>query len=756
MSSPPKRYYFEMLPCHPQPEPLESLTSYLTRLAQANGMRSVHQLKQVCFPDRQAGVIQAMADYPWASFSALPTIAACPESTLLATTFYHLAYKFQRPTLPQTVGRFLSGTLAPSLRYCPLCLPTQQPYYSLAWRFRTLIGCPDHGCRLLDGCPHCSRDIPFLAAPFRLRFCPKCGQSLHTGAIEPLTDQEQQVARSHYLDLAFLLSPQPWEQEPQPRWVGPRLRRWRQIKQLTAQDVAHQTGKARRLVSALECHILERGANFQHFLDYVSCLGITMQELFSISLPTQAQRYEPPSPETTRQHENELIRRIQHAVQNLKSQDGPLTQRAVAEAVGMSVSCLRHYPRVKALLTQISQEYGQKRKQELVEKVEQAIKDCQSQHQAVTLKAVADRVGLSSGRLRFYPAVMAVVNQAKQEQAQRHQQELMSRVQEAIAQLKAQAQPVTELAVARLLGISATPLRYYPHIKALLDQSRQQADQRPTPTQNDKLSQSPQSSQQVLVERVQQAMASLQAQNRPLCRKAISRMIGRSTMRHYPDLAWAIEACLEDQQWRKQQREQDLIQRVEQAIKDLKALDQLPTQQAICDLTGLSLCVFRDYPRLKLIAAQLVLERHRYQQQQAQQRDQALLEALQAAIAALKAEGLLPTQRAVAQRVGVSISTLTAYPRTYARLQQMYQERVAEARKRAREREPDLVEKVQAAIEQLRASNDPVTQKRICRILGMARTHLKQYPKLRKIFEGFATERRLQQRKQAATRDNQG
>ena len=37
-------YFFDTLPVHPQPEQLESFTSYLTRLAEANGIQLVSQL----------------------------------------------------------------------------------------------------------------------------------------------------------------------------------------------------------------------------------------------------------------------------------------------------------------------------------------------------------------------------------------------------------------------------------------------------------------------------------------------------------------------------------------------------------------------------------------------------------------------------------------------------------------------------------------------------------------------------------------
>ncbi len=39
-----KQAIWNVLPLHPQPQPLESMTSYLTRLAEANGLQSIHEL----------------------------------------------------------------------------------------------------------------------------------------------------------------------------------------------------------------------------------------------------------------------------------------------------------------------------------------------------------------------------------------------------------------------------------------------------------------------------------------------------------------------------------------------------------------------------------------------------------------------------------------------------------------------------------------------------------------------------------------
>lgn len=125
--------YFEVLPLHPPPEYLESLTSYLTRIAEMNGIDGYKSLATLCLPNEPVSRVRTLKDYPLSSFSTLQSTTINPEATLLITIFYHLAKKFECSTEALPLSIFLSGSVADWLRYCPLCL-RDFPYYSLAWR----------------------------------------------------------------------------------------------------------------------------------------------------------------------------------------------------------------------------------------------------------------------------------------------------------------------------------------------------------------------------------------------------------------------------------------------------------------------------------------------------------------------------------------------------------------------------------------------------------------------------------------------
>lgn len=84
--------YFEVLAYHPHPRPFESLTSYLTRLAQGNGInKGVDAWLYLSFPPPQSGPrVHSLSDYPPARWGLLPLLTNRSEPELLATTFYYL------------------------------------------------------------------------------------------------------------------------------------------------------------------------------------------------------------------------------------------------------------------------------------------------------------------------------------------------------------------------------------------------------------------------------------------------------------------------------------------------------------------------------------------------------------------------------------------------------------------------------------------------------------------------------------------
>jgi len=278
-------YYFEVLPLHPPPEYLESLTSYLMRLAEHNGISSIDGISALCFPHQDRRITRYIADYPPISFDELTRVGTWSEEILRPTTFFHLAAKFGRSTLPQPISRFLSGCVSQYLRYCPVCFAEQRVrYYLLTWRFLIVTCCNKHKCRLLETCGHCGELIPLFISPFTVGNCPRCQHGLKLcTTVSVLDEGELEVASHAHDDIVFLLTPQQWEADSANviKRVGRRLSHLRQRKRLTAVEVASQIGVTLTIVEGIERGDFQgRGATLQCYFKYARYLCLDLREVF--------------------------------------------------------------------------------------------------------------------------------------------------------------------------------------------------------------------------------------------------------------------------------------------------------------------------------------------------------------------------------------------------------------------------------------------------------------------------------------------
>mgnify|MGYP002402708220 CR=1 FL=1 len=308
------RYYFDVLPLHPRPEYLESLTSYLMRLAELNGISSVDGLSALCFSHQDRRITREIADYPPVSFHDLMKAGTWSEEILRQTTFLHLASKFGRSTLPQPVSRFLSGFIGQYLRYCPACFAEQQVrHYLLSWRCLMVTCCLRHKCRLLEACGHCGELIPLLISPFALGRCPRCRRDLKLcAAASGASETELEAATHVHDDIVFLLTPQLWEIDGLSviKRVGRRLTHLRQMRGLTAVEVAGQIGVTITVVQGIERGDFQgRGATLLCYFKYAHFLCLDLKEVFSdvINAPNHVSATSlPPCPAC--QQNNRIIR----------------------------------------------------------------------------------------------------------------------------------------------------------------------------------------------------------------------------------------------------------------------------------------------------------------------------------------------------------------------------------------------------------------------------------------------------------------
>jgi hypothetical protein len=616
--SPNQPDFFDVLPYHPPPEPFESMTGYLARLAQGNGIKSVRALWAMCFADRcEERPLPRNPDFSLKSWEALPLVTTRSESDLLATTFYYLIQKFGRSIHHKSMTRFLKNCLSDGLRYCPLCL-REAAFYRLTWRFLTLRGCIKHGCRLLDRCGHCGQSIPFLVTPLVVGICPHCRGDLSDCQTDPFPKQARQTTLEHLHDLQFLLAP-----EPSPlmdtniiRAIGLRFAYLRLEKGIAVVDVTPQVGLPNTALHAMEGRGCG-GVTFFRYVQYAAYLGVTLRQVFNTVLPPEINEY------NWRQwsrsvpwREQTWVSRVQAAIKQLEAEGKPVCQQAICQALGCDQFILRQFPQVMAILE----------------------------------KFTADQ---------------------KAHQSQRQEEELLSQVQAATDQLKTEGKPITQRAICRLLGLPRgivdRPSRAGTVIKQAVTEAyltrQQHLQQRQKSLQSVPII--PEESK--VVRAVQQAIEQLKQAERPVTIKAICRITGLSTkkLRSYPHVDLMLDQIVIDrylkrqsQQKARRQREEELVQATQAAVAQLEAHNQLITQRAVGQIVGLSHTALSRYPRIKAIFNTFPQKQAIFRQKQRQQRERQLISSVQAAIRELELHNQSLSQENIARQVGVSISRL--------------------------------------------------------------------------------------------------
>lgn len=175
----------ERWPVALEPEPDELLSSWLHRLALAQGL-----------PPLAFGSALGLGGGAWSARLDLAPRAALLDQLarrtgLAAAAIAKLSFRDfgaralllpMRTTVPP---RHSGRWRATWLQACPSCLAEDQnPYFRRAWRLATTIFCPRHAMRLIDRCPACQQAlVPFdQAALAPQHFCAHCGFDLRRAA----------------------------------------------------------------------------------------------------------------------------------------------------------------------------------------------------------------------------------------------------------------------------------------------------------------------------------------------------------------------------------------------------------------------------------------------------------------------------------------------------------------------------------------------------------------------------------------------
>lgn len=573
-------YAIEALPIHPQPQPLETLTSYITRLAHANGFRFIHGLRYLLDIRYSLGTWH---DLPPKSFGLLPQAAHCSEARLLETTVYHLGRKFGRTRL-SAFTKFMAGTLADRRRYCPHCL-TETGYDRLPWRFSDILGCVDHHCLLLEACPYCHHQLPVFASPLNSFTCRCCGYDLREAQAPPLLDIEANLRR--WDELVYLLTPQLWELQ-QPRIINIArqvLGFMRMQRGILSRETAEYLNIKKSSFIMLE-HDRGRigGDMFLYYQRYAQFLGVSFEALFEqAAVDVYKGKLE--------RFEDARLAMVEQIIHDLREAGIRVTQRRVGERLGVEPNVLRGMPRVHACLRQAALERDGKtaqHEQALLDHIEAIIQRFRAHGRPTSVRAIAAELNVQESFFNPFPHVLArlrMLLQENQREKQAYADSLLQKTQQVVERMRQENHPLSAKAVAQQLNMTDSNLKNYPairaYLKTIIPSPQVQRQQR----------------EAILVERVQTAIAQLRTEGKFPTRKAITAMTGvsRSDFDYYPRLK-AIRVQLLHS--RGPAHEAYLLEKVRLAVQELRAAGLPVVRPLLEEKVGLAYGTLKYYPRI--------------------------------------------------------------------------------------------------------------------------------------------------------------
>jgi transcriptional regulator with XRE-family HTH domain len=658
--------HFDLLPIHPPPCDFESLTGYLTRLADVNGIRQINRLNVLTGLPFSAA--QGRSDLPTRTgFRHLPELTGCSVDRLNATTVYHLLRKFGRSdSLPASSYQFLRDSMVFHLRYCPLCLD-EYGYISLLWRFVSLRSCPQHGLDLLDRCGHCGHTVPLLSNGLRSGICPACQGDLRHCPSPVSPPEIFRASQQAAADIRFLLTPQGWEDptgtvlEP----LGTQFFRLRDQQGLTIAQVADTLQVRTRVVGGLEYrHRARKGEQLADFLRYSALLGVSLTSMFDRALAAP-----PPAPSTRWVlldiRETVLLEQVETALTQLG--EAPLTYRWLSEQTGIHEARLHDYPSVEARVRQLQADYDRRQAAayaHLLETVRTTAAELAAAGLPVTRTALVQRTSVQEHWFGTKPELIDLLGQyATQREACRVAQDadLYRRVEEAIQTLREQHRRVSLLAIARLVGLSDGALRRRSALRPLLQTIPTLRVWPDEHTEDD------------LIAQISRLEEQLVAQGQVVTQQRVVDLLGLTS--HQVDGLPRLRERLKQipHQRRQQKRAQDeaYCEQLPAILDDLKRAHLPLTCVAIAEKLGRSVASLSSHPRVWQLISTVITSQAAASQRQREEQETAYLHQIDAIVRDLQAAGELVTQKRISHLLGVTPGRLRYFPQVRARLEEV-------------------------------------------------------------------------------------
>lgn len=743
------QYYFDTFPLRPPLQPFESFTSYLIRVAEANGKRKYSQLKPFF---GEIYHISKLADYPLRSFGMLPTMTNNSESELLRTTFYHVEKKFGRAYDFLRMSNFLSGVIASSLRYCPLCLQ-EALYYSLVWRFLPLKGCPKHACHLLEHCGHCGCPVPIFPAPFRMGICPTCGGDLRDCIPSGLTEIELLGEAAASREIEFLLCSHQWETTDSAfqEKIGQEFMLHRYNKQLNQTDVIAEIELTKGILTSIELgQNGSKRATLRWYLLYARYLGIPLSHIFMNALQRREEdlRIKTTPGKYFLRSEDWVMERVREAIRMLEMSGQCVTIKAITATTGITKNGLYKYDRVKAYLREnlyykklSSRVCDPQFEEQLLKRAQQVVQDLFQTRKPITQQAVSDLLGIPEGAIAKYPLLKQFLDQfadhAQQIRTEECEQALLEQVRTAVMELEELKQPVTYRAISEKIGINSDTLLTYAQVRAFVEQHLDSRYLRSLKEREQR--------EEALIPHVIEALNELETAGKPVTFTSVGMLLGISNtkLKTYPRAYVLIEQkmiSLGSRVRRVRGSEDEVLTDVQRSISSLIGHRERVNYETIArEMGGISAQTLKTYPKVRLLVDEYLLSDHLYQLQQFNLREEQLLSQLEVAIQDLEALGKPFSQSELCEKVGMSSKGLKRYPRVNALLKQ---KTTLGLRKQVEEE--DIMQRVNQAVIDLTNRGEHITLNRIIRQEHLSRRVLRRYPQVMLFLEQSGYKKRKQ------------
>ena len=239
--------------------------------------------------------------------------------------------------------------------------------------------------------------------------------------------------------------------------------------------------------------------------------------------------------------------------------------------------------------------------EQLLGQVEAAIAELEARAEPVTQRAICKMVGKSRATLKQYPRIKALFEQKatrhhmiQRLRAQPTEEELVRKVEKAIHDLTFEGKPITQATIGRRIRISPVVFMPYPRVAVLLERyaenKRQQVSGRGEEWRSG----------------VQVAIDRCKASGQPITRESLDSMVGASktNLARYPSVKELMnQAIAEDRQQRNrlrfQRREEELLEQVLDAIRQLQNEGERVTVADVARKIHVSASILYDYPRVK-------------------------------------------------------------------------------------------------------------------------------------------------------------